>query len=118
MSEAVTDPTRLTARKWYLMAGAWSLLLVQWVLVAATSDRPLPVRVLLVLVVLAYAACYVHGLVLAMWRYGPRFAIGLVVVMTALWLVIVLAIDGGSSSLSIASFVVVAIVALLPPRAG
>lgn len=66
MSGPVVEPGRLTARKWYLMAGAWSLLLVQWVLVAATSDRPVAVRVLLVVAVLAYMACYVQGVPLAM----------------------------------------------------
>jgi two-component system sensor histidine kinase DesK len=103
----------MTARRWYLMAGGWSLVLVPWVFAAATSDQPVFVRVLLAADVLAYAACYVQGMHLALWRYGPRFATGLLVVMGALWLVLVLGVDGGSAALYTVSYVVVGIVAFL-----
>ncbi len=68
---AVGDPTRLTAKRWYVMAVGWSLLLTPWLYLGAVSDHPLPVRVLLVLAVLAYAGCYIHGLFVVMKRAQP-----------------------------------------------
>jgi two-component system, NarL family, sensor histidine kinase DesK len=118
MTEAVRDPSRLTARKWYLMSAGWSLVLIPWVIVAATSDHSVPVRVLLVADVLLYAACYVHGLQLAMVRCGRRFGLALVAAMAVLWLVLVVGLDGGPASLYTVSYTVVAIIALLPPPRG
>ncbi len=112
----ISDPTRLSPRKWYLLSGAWSLILLQLVVVAVTSDRPLPVRVLVVAAVVAYGACYVQGVLLALQR--PRITPVLVVVMVVLWLAIVIGIDSGSRSLYTVSFVVVPIVAFLPPARG
>ncbi|MCW2721509.1 sensor histidine kinase [Pseudonocardia sp.] len=119
MTAAVRDPSRLTARKWYLMSAGWTLVLIPWVIVAVTSDRPWPVRVLLAAVVLAYAACYIWGVYAAMMRYGRRFTVGLLVGMVVLWLALVVGIDGaGSGALYTVSFAVVAIIALVPPPHG
>lgn len=112
----VSDPTRLSPRKWYLVSGAWSLLLLQYVVGAATSDRPVVERVLVVLAVLAYCACYVHGFLVAMRR--PRFAPLLIGVMIVLWLVIVVGLDTSSNALYTVSFAVAPIVAFLPPPRG
>jgi hypothetical protein len=57
-----SDLAGLSRRKWYVMAAGWSLLLLVPAIVALTSDAPLPVRLLQLLAVLGYAACYVFGL--------------------------------------------------------
>lgn len=115
MSE-VGDPTRLSPRKWYLLSVPWSLILLQVVVVAVTSDRPAVVRVLVVAAVVAYGACYVQGVLLSLQR--PRIAPVLVTVMVVLWMSLLVGTDAGSRPLYIVSFVVVPIVIFLPPARG
>lgn len=114
MPEPGTDPTRLTARRWYAVAGGWSLVLLIPASVAATSDGPLWLRVLLTLAVVAYAGCYVVGLFEAMTRGLPWLSVALLVVMWGLWLT--MAVEG--QSVIAISYLIVAMLALSPPRYG
>ena len=112
MPEPGKDPTRLTARRWYAVAGGWSLVLVIPATVAATTDGPLWLRVLLTLAVVAYAGCYVGVLFEAMTRQLRWLSVVLVVVMSALWLTMA---AEGSGVIAI-SYLIVTVLALTPPR--
>jgi hypothetical protein len=83
-----SDLAGLSRRKWYLMAAGWSLLLLVPAIIALTSDEPLPVRLLQLLAVLGYAACYVFGLYEGVRRGSPAFSAALLLVMVALFLVL------------------------------
>jgi hypothetical protein len=83
-----SDLAGLSRRKWYLMAAGWSLLLLVPAIVALTSDEPLAVRLLQLLAVLGYAACYVLGLYEGASRGSPVFSVALLLVMAALFLVL------------------------------
>lgn len=118
-STPIVDPTRLTPSKWYLMACGWSLVLVPNVIAVATSDQyGLLGRVLFTAAVIAYALCYIVGLHFAMFHGSRLFSIALIATMVALWLVTVAGVGGEASALYTASYVVVAIVALLPAPLG
>ena len=116
------DVTGLTARRWVLMAGGWSLLLVPWLVVAATLDAPLLLRIALVLVVAVYAACYVGGLLAALRRGSPAFSAALLVLMALLWVAMVagLSVEPAVTGpvLYTVSFLLAAVLALLPPVPG
>ncbi|WP_433275092.1 sensor histidine kinase [Pseudonocardia xinjiangensis] len=112
--ELVRDPTRMSAKRWYVMAGGWSLLLTPWLYIGATSDHPPVVRVLLVTTVVAYIACYVHGLFVAMRRKQPAFSAALVLVMAALWAVMVVGFGPQDGAVYTVSYVIVTVIALVP----
>jgi two-component system sensor histidine kinase DesK len=112
--EPVRDPTRLNPKRWYVMAGGWSLLLTPWLYIAATSDHSILVRVLLVAAVLAYIACYVQGLFVAMRRKQPALSAALVVVMAALWAVMAAEFGPQDGAVYTVSFVIVTVIALVP----
>ncbi|MFC4942109.1 sensor histidine kinase [Pseudonocardia sp. GCM10023141] len=115
----ITDPTRMTPGKWYLMSCGWSLVLIPNAIAAATStDYGVPARVLFTLAVVAYALVYIFGVYRAMLLGSRLFTIGLIVVMTALWLVSVAGVSADVQALYTASYVVVAAVALLPSPQG
>lgn len=118
-SAPVADPTRMTAGKWYLMACGWSLVLIPTAIATATSEEwGVLGRVLFTLAVVAYALCYIVGLLVAMQRRNLPFSIALIVTMSVLWLVTVVGSNGLASSLYTASYLVVALVALLPSPFG
>ena len=83
-----SDFTGLSRRKWYFVAAGWSLLLLVPAVVALTSDEPLSLRVVQLLAVLGYAACYVFGLYEGVRRRSPVVTVALLVVMAALFVVL------------------------------
>ena len=109
-----SDFTGLSRRKWYFMAAGWSLLLLVPAVVALTSDEPLWLRVVQLLAVLGYAACYVFGLYAGVRRGSPVVTVALLVVMAALFVVLV----GVGSGLFTVAFLVVAVIMLVPGRWG
>jgi two-component system, NarL family, sensor histidine kinase DesK len=112
--EPVRDPTRLRTKRWYVMAGGWSLLLTPWLYIGAMSDHPLVLRVLLVAAVLAYIACYVHGLYVAMYRKQPAFSTALILVMAALWVAMAAGFGPQDGAVYSVSYLLVTIIALVP----
>lgn len=113
------DPTHLSLRKWLPIAAGWSLLLLPWVYAAAVSQHPTLLRVLLVLDVVAYIAGYCGGLYYAMWAGRRLVSVVTVVGMAALWVGMVAGLGAGGSDggvLYTISFLVVAVMALLPRR--
>jgi two-component system, NarL family, sensor histidine kinase DesK len=115
----VRDFAQMTVGQWYAWAGGWVLLLAPQLWTAVTDDRPVVVRVLLVLALLGYGACYVHGLYLAVKRRSARLSIALVASMAVLWAVGFAALgDGDGSRLYTAAFVVVAVGMLTAPPYG
>jgi two-component system, NarL family, sensor histidine kinase DesK len=108
------DPGRLTARKWHLMASGWSLVLLLPAISAATSDHPPVERVLLVLAVVAYAACYVLWLYAAMTRPALGQSVALLVVMALLW--VPMAAEG--NGMVGVAYLIVSVVVLVPARWG
>ena len=109
-----SDFTGLSRRKWYFMAAGWSLLLLVPAVVALTSDEPLSLRVVQLLAVLGYAACYVFGLYAGVRRGSPVVTVALLVVMAALFVVLA----GVGSGLFTVAFLVVAVIMLVPGRWG
>ena len=109
-----SDFTGLSRRKWYFMAAGWSLLLLVPAIVALTSDAPVWLRLLQLLAVLGYAACYVFGLYEGIRRGSRAFTAALLVVMAALYLVLA---GVGSGVFSVA-FLVVGVIMLVPGRWG
>ena len=109
-----SDFTGLSRRKWYFMAAGWSLLLLVPAVVALTSDEPLWLRVVQLLAVLGYAACYVFGLYEGVRRGSPVVTVALLVVMAALFVVLA----GVGSGLFTVAFLVVAVIMLVPGRWG
>ena len=109
-----SDFTGLSRRKWYFMAAGWSLLLLVPAVVALTSDEPLSLRVVQLLAVLGYAACYVFGLYEGVRRGSPVVTVALLVVMAALFVVLA----GVGSGLFTVAFLVVAVIMLVPGRWG
>lgn len=82
----VRDPTRLTFRKWALMAGGWSLLTIPTVVKAATAQGSGPaLRIWLALAVVAYAVVYVFGLYAAIRRKSPWFSAAVMLALATLW---------------------------------
>jgi len=112
--EPPSDFTGLSRRKWYFMAAGWSLLLLVPAIVALTSDAPVWLRLLQLLAVLGYAACYVFGLYEGIRRGSRAFTAALLVVMAALYLVLA---GVGSGVFSVA-FLVVGVIMLVPGRWG
>jgi two-component system, NarL family, sensor histidine kinase DesK len=109
-----SDFTGLSRRKWYLMAAGWSLLLLVPAIVALTSDDPLPVRILQLLAVLGYAACYVFGLYETVRRRSRALTVALLVTMAGLFVVLA-GVGGGVFTVA---FLVVAVIMLVPGRWG
>ena len=109
-----SDFTGLSRRKWYFMAAGWSLLLLVPAVVALTSDEPLWLRVVQLLAVLGYAACYVFGLYEGVRRGSPVVTVVLLVGMAALFVVLA----GLGSGLFTVAFLVVAVIMLVPGRWG
>ncbi len=109
-----SDFTGLSRRKWYFMAAGWSLLLLVPAVVALTSDEPLSLRVVQLLAVLGYAACYVFGLYEGVRRGSPVVTVVLLVGMAALFVVLA----GLGSGLFTVAFLVVAVIMLVPGRWG
>ncbi|WP_344417002.1 sensor histidine kinase [Pseudonocardia ailaonensis] len=119
MTGAPLDPTRLSRRKWYVMSGGWSLVLVPWLIAGLTdSSHGVPMRVLIALVVLAYAATYVFGLFEAMVRETAPWRAGVLVAMVLLWTAMSFGLHGGTGVLYTISFVVVSLIALLRKEIG
>jgi two-component system sensor histidine kinase DesK len=110
----VRDPTRLQPRRWYVMSGGWSLLLTPWLYVGATSGHPIVVRVLLVLAVLAYIACFVLGLYDAMQRNQPAFSAALIVAMAVLWVAMAAGFGPQNGAVYTVSYLLVTVIALVP----
>ncbi|GAA1175392.1 sensor histidine kinase [Pseudonocardia alaniniphila] len=110
----VRDPTRMHPRRWYVMSGGWSLLLTPWIYIGATSSQPIVVRVLLVLAVLAYIACFVFGLYEAMQRNQWLFSASLLVVMCVLWLVTAAGFGAQDGAVYTVSYLLVMVIALVP----
>jgi two-component system, NarL family, sensor histidine kinase DesK len=109
-----SDFTGLSRRKWYLMAAGWSLLLLVPAVVALTADEPLWVRLVQLLAVLGYAACYVFGLYEGVRRGSPAFTVVLLVGMAALFVVLA----GTGTGVYAVAFLVVGVVMLVPGRWG
>lgn len=109
-----SDLAGLSRRKWYLMAAGWSLLLLLPAIVALTSDEPPAVRLLQLLAVLGYAACYVLGLYAGASRGSPAFSAAVLLVMAALFLVLA----GTGSGVYTVAFLVVGVIMLVPGRWG
>jgi hypothetical protein len=110
----VRDPTRLHPRRWYVMSGGWSLLLTPWLYVGATSGHPIVVRVLLVLAVLAYIACFVFGLYEALQRKQLLFSAALIVGMCVLWLVTAAGFGAQDGAVYTVGYLLVTVIALVP----
>ena len=109
-----SDLAGLSRRKWYVMAAGWSLLLLLPAIVALTSDEPLPVRLLQLLAVLGYAACYVFGLYEGARRSSPAFSSAVLVAMAGLFLVLA----GMGSGVYTVALLVVGVIMLVPGRVG
>jgi two-component system, NarL family, sensor histidine kinase DesK len=108
---------RLTRRKWYAMAGAWSIVLVPWLVDSVTSG-PWWERLGVCAAIVAYAALYVFALFEVMDRRRPWASAGVLVAQLVLWTVICDGTRGGIGVLYTISFTIVGVVALLPRRAG
>lgn len=113
---AVSDPTRMTRRRWYLMTGGWALTILPWGVSAATSDHPVGARVLLVLALLAYLGCYVEGLYRAMQLRNALFSAAVLAVMAGLWVTVVLVLGDDGGILYTVSFLLAAVLCLVTPR--
>jgi two-component system sensor histidine kinase DesK len=115
----VRDLAEMTVGQWYAWAGGWVLLLAPQLWTAVTTDRPIGLRVLLVLAVLGYGACYLHGLYVAMKRRSARLSIALIVTMAVLWAVGFAGLGAGDGSrLYTVAFVVLAVSMLTDPPYG
>lgn len=112
--QRTSDLAGLPRRRWYLMAGGWSLLLIGPAAVALTADAPLPVRLLMVLPVIGYAACYVFGLYEAAARGSRAWSSAVVLVMAVLFL----AFAAQGSGVYAVAFLVVAVIVVAPGRWG
>lgn len=112
----VFDPARMTRRRWYVVTGSWTLLLVPWLFSAVGSDHPPLVRAVLVLAVLGYLGCYVEGLYQAVLRRSRPFSAGLLTVMAGLWAAIVAVLGDDGGILYTVSFLLAAELVLLRPR--
>jgi hypothetical protein len=62
MAGTAYDPTRMNRRRWFVMSGGWTLVLVPWVVAAPTADHGVVGRLLLALTVVAYGATYMFGM--------------------------------------------------------
>jgi two-component system sensor histidine kinase DesK len=108
--------SQLTMRMWYAGAGGWALLMVPQVWAAVTEERPIALRVLFVLVVAGYLACYLHGLYIGVTRREPLLSAGLIVVMLGLWTVMLAGLGhGDGSTLYTVAYLVVAVSLLVDP---
>ncbi|MBA3905201.1 MAG: sensor histidine kinase, partial [Pseudonocardiales bacterium] len=114
MAQRTSDLSGLSRRRWYLMATGWSLLLLLPAATALVSDDPLPLRLLLVVIVIGYAACYVFGLYEAARRGSRPFSAAVLVAMAALFLVIA----GQGNGVYSVAYLVVGVIMLVPGRWG
>jgi two-component system sensor histidine kinase DesK len=114
VAQRTSDLSGLSRRKWSLMAGGWSLLLLLPVVTALTSDASLLVRLLSVGAVLGYAACYLFGLYEATRRGSKAFSFALLSVMALLFLVIA----GQGNGVYSFAYLVVGVIMLVPGRWG
>jgi two-component system, NarL family, sensor histidine kinase DesK len=116
-SAPIRDFAQMTVGQWYAWAGGWVLLLAPQLWTALTLDRPVGLRVLLVLAVLGYGACYLHGLYLAVKRRSRWLSVALTAAMAVLWAVGFAGVGDGSRLYTVA-FVVVAVGMLTAPPYG
>lgn len=114
VAQRTSDLSGLSRRKWYLMATGWSLLLLLPAATALFSDAPLWLRLLLVVAVIGYAACYVFGMYEAARRGSRPFSAAVLVVMAALFLVIA----GEGNGVYSVAYLVVGVIILVPGRWG
>ncbi|MCO1656684.1 sensor histidine kinase [Pseudonocardia humida] len=115
----VRDLAEMTVGQWYAWSGGWVLLLVPQLWTAVTVDRPVGLRVLLVLALLGYGACYLHGLYIAVKRRSAWFSVALIATMAVLWAVGFVGLGAGDGSrLYTVAFVVVAVGILTSPPHG
>ncbi len=114
VGKRTSDLAGLPRRRWYVMAAGWSLLLIGPAAVALTADAGWPSRLLLVLPVIGYAACYVFGVYEAATRGSWAVSAGVLVAMAACF--VALAAEG--SGVYAVAFLVVAAIMLLPGRWG
>ncbi len=113
------DLAEMTVGQWYAWSSGWVLLLVPQLWTALTLDRPVGLRVLLVLSLLGYGACYVHGLYLAVKRRSAWFSVALIATMAVLWAVGFVGMGGADGSrLYTVAFVVVSVGMLTGPPYG
>ncbi|WP_181780538.1 sensor histidine kinase, partial [Pseudonocardia pini] len=118
MAGTAYDPTRMNRRRWFVMSGGWTLVLVPWVVTALTADHGPARRLLLALTVVAYGATYVFGLFEAMvhrrlWSSAAVFA-----ALLALWSVMAFGLQAGSGVLYTVCFTIVSSFALFPRLPG
>ena len=117
--DGISDLARMTLRQWYASAAGWALLMVPLLWEAVTEPRPVALRVVLVLVVLAYVACFVHGLYLAINRRVRALSLGLIALMVGLWVTVMAAFGRGDGFIMYTvAFVVVAVGLLVDPPYG
>jgi two-component system sensor histidine kinase DesK len=118
-SGRIRDFAQMTVGQWYLGAGGWVLLLAPQLWTAVTADRPVAVRVLLVLAVLGYGACYLQGLYVAVKRNSTWLSVGLIATMGVLWAIAFAALGTGDGSrIYTVAFGVVAVAMLTEPPYG
>jgi two-component system, NarL family, sensor histidine kinase DesK len=114
VAQRTSDLSGLSRRRWYLMATGWSLLLVLPAATALHSDSSLPLRVLVLVAVIGYAACYVFGLFEAARRGSTVFSAAVLVAMAGFFLVIA---QQGNGVYSVA-YLVVGVIIIVPGRWG
>jgi len=112
------DPVRMSSRRWFVMAGGWTLVLVPWVVTALVSDRVLAWRLLLAAVVLAYAATYVFGLLAALTRRRTGLSVAVFATLVLLWTAMAFGLQAGGGVLYTVCFAIVAPFALFPRWPG
>lgn len=96
------------------MATGWSLLLLLPAATALLSDHPLPLRLLLLVAIIGYAACYVFGLFEAALRGSGLLSAAVLVAMAALFLLIA----GRGNGVYSVAYLVVGVIVLVPGRWG
>ncbi|MDN5861355.1 MAG: histidine kinase, partial [Pseudonocardia sp.] len=104
-------PSRRLRVVWYLLGAGFCVFLVEAAVDAASGDRPVALRVLLLAVLAAYATCYVG---LSLWALGRSASVrgGVIVLMLGLYLAAVAGL--GSRYLPVVTFALV-VVAILTP---
>jgi two-component system, NarL family, sensor histidine kinase DesK len=107
------DPGRLSRRRWYVMSGGWTLVLVPWVVAAVAEGR-----YWLVPVVVGYGALYVLGMFEALVRRRPWQLVGVYIGLLVLWTVMAFGLDAGSGILYTVCFAIVSGFALFPRVPG
>ncbi|GAA4560966.1 sensor histidine kinase [Pseudonocardia xishanensis] len=112
------DPVRLDRRRWYVMAGGWTLVLVPWVVAALTSDHGIGWRLLLAAVVVAYGAMYVLGLFEALVRRWTWLSVSVFAALLLLWTAMAFTLQAGGGVLYTVCFAIVSAFALFPGLLG